>query len=142
LPNGRRIIIVNVRLALPSLVSSLASLGSGIPLDYGYRSRMEQFPRLARLIQESQRRHKTQSVILAGDFNAPAHLPSLDPLRSMIQDVWPRKGVGWGGTMTAILPLSRIDQCWISPDIEIVSAQVRRTRRSDHRPLVVDLIVP
>jgi endonuclease/exonuclease/phosphatase (EEP) superfamily protein YafD len=142
LPRGQRILLVNVRLALPSLVSTLASLASLSRPDYGYRERVEQFPRLAQLIATTQRERGLRSVILAGDFNAPADAASADPLRRALRDVWPVAGTGWGGTMTAPVPLSRIDQCWVSADIEVVSARVIRARESDHRFLVVDLIVP
>jgi endonuclease/exonuclease/phosphatase family metal-dependent hydrolase len=142
LPNGRRIILANVRLAFPSIVVAVASFGSGLASDYGHRERIEQYQRLARLIEEAMRSHSTKSVVLAGDFNVPARLPSLDPLRGMPRDAWLQAGVGWGGTMTAEMPLSRIDQCWVSNDIDVVSARVVRTGQSDHRMLVVDLLVP
>jgi endonuclease/exonuclease/phosphatase (EEP) superfamily protein YafD len=68
-------------------------------------------------------------------------MASLDPLRSLLNDVWPIAGVGWGGTMTADLPLTRIDQCWVTGDIQVVTARVLRPGGSDHRLLLVDLIV-
>ncbi len=142
LPRGQRILVVNVRLALPALVSTLASLASLSRPDYGHRARIDQFPLLAQSIVAVQRERSLHSVILAGDFNAPADAGSADPLRRILRDVWPIAGLGWGGTMTAQVPLSRIDQCWVSPDIEVVSARVVHARESDHRLLVVDLVVP
>jgi len=78
-------------------------------------------------------------VILAGDFNTPAGMASLTPLRLLLRDVWPSAGVGWGATMTAEMPLSRIDQCWVSERLTPVAAHVERRGASDHRLLVVDL---
>jgi hypothetical protein len=46
-----------------------------------------------------------------------------------------------GATMTADFPVSRIDQCWVTPPIRPIRAEVRRGD-SDHRMLVVDLLLP
>jgi len=43
--------------------------------------------------------------------------------------------------MTADLPVSRIDQCWVSPAIRPVAAWVQRGQ-SDDRLLVVDMQLP
>jgi hypothetical protein len=40
------------------------------------------------------------------------------------------------------LPLARIDQCWVSPAVQVVRARVHRGQPSDHRMLVTDLLVP
>jgi hypothetical protein len=54
---------------------------------------------------------------------------------------WPRAGQGWGATMTEWMPVSRIDQCWATPDLRPLAARVVRGP-SDHRALVVDLALP
>jgi endonuclease/exonuclease/phosphatase family metal-dependent hydrolase len=110
-------------------------------LPANHRERLAQFPRLAALIERTLREQRAAFAILAGDFNTSGGMASLAPLRSVVHDVWPMVGVGWGGTMTAELPLSRIDQCWISEGIVPVSAHVERRGTSDHRLLVVDLLV-
>jgi endonuclease/exonuclease/phosphatase (EEP) superfamily protein YafD len=43
--------------------------------------------------------------------------------------------------MTADMPLSRIDQCWVSDGVEVVAAWVRPGKGSDHRMLVIDLLI-
>ena len=97
-----------------------------------------QFTRLRDLIRETLKRAATSSAVLCGDFNSPGGIQSGAPLRSIMRDAWPEGGRGWGATMPSWLPLSRIDQCWVTPDIEVVSAVVRKGD-SDHRRLVVDL---
>jgi endonuclease/exonuclease/phosphatase (EEP) superfamily protein YafD len=141
LPSGHRIVVCNVRLMLPSAVVALAGWDTGFDLEAAYAVRHEQYRRLAALLGKAMRSAGTGSAILAGDFNVPARMPSLDPLRALLADVWPSRGVGWGGTMTAEMPLARIDQCWVSRDIEVVSARVLDVGGSDHRLLVVDLLV-
>jgi len=71
----------------------------------------------------------------------PARMQSLRPLRALLRDVWTVGGLGWGGTMTADLPVARIDQCWVSHDVEVVSARVLNPGGSDHRLLLVDLLI-
>jgi endonuclease/exonuclease/phosphatase (EEP) superfamily protein YafD len=141
LPGARRVVLANVRLVLPSVVQAVASLRWPTDLASGHRGRARQFVELADLLEATLRQQRTRSLILAGDFNTPGGLPSLFPLTRVASDVWPRRGLGWGGTMTAELPVSRIDQCWVSADIEPVAARVQRGEGSDHRLLVVDLIV-
>jgi endonuclease/exonuclease/phosphatase family metal-dependent hydrolase len=69
-------------------------------------------------------------------------MPSLGPIRQRFQDCWLRAGRGWGGTATAELPLARIDHCWVSRNIGVASASTLRTPVSDHRLLIVDLVLP
>jgi endonuclease/exonuclease/phosphatase (EEP) superfamily protein YafD len=141
LPGDRRVVVVDVRLTLPGIALSMASPSEWHRLPANHRERLAQFPRLSALIERTLREQRAAFAILAGDFNIPGGMASLAPLRSVVHDVWPVVGIGWGGTMTAELPLSRIDQCWISEGIVPVSAHVERRGASDHRLLVVDLLV-
>lgn len=141
LPGNRRLILVNVRLMLPAIVVA-AGAGDLRSLPAAHRDRVGQFVALAALIRDTMIAAGTRSVILAGDFNCPGDARSLDPLRAILRDVWTEAGRGWGGTMTARLPLSRIDHVWVSPDIHVVSARVQPRASSDHRALAVELLVP
>jgi endonuclease/exonuclease/phosphatase (EEP) superfamily protein YafD len=141
LPGGRRVVVVNVRLTLPGTAETIASPSDWRAMPESHRQRIAQFPRLAALIKRTLREQQAVGVILAGDFNTPGGMASLAPLLSVAHDVWPLAGCGWGATMTAEMPLSRIDQCWVSDGIEAVSAHVERRSVSDHRLLVVDLRV-
>jgi endonuclease/exonuclease/phosphatase (EEP) superfamily protein YafD len=142
LPGGRRVVVVDARLTLPGIAISMASPSEWRNLPVSHRERLAQFPRLAALIERTMREEHAVAGILAGDFNTPGGMASLAPLRSVVRDVWPLAGVGWGATMTAEMPLSRIDQCWISEGIVPVAAHVERRGASDHRLLVVDLFLP
>jgi hypothetical protein len=138
---GRPLIAVCVRLVLPGLVRKVASPGDSVDLEGEHARRVAQFSHLAELLAALRRDHPDAALLLAGDFNAPAGLPSARPLQQLLRDVWPEAGLGWGGTMTEDMPLARIDQAWISPEIEAVAARVVRRPESDHRALVVDLVV-
>ena len=134
------ILLANVRLVLPSIVTWAAGGFDGNPRQ-GYEVRTSQYQLLAALLEETRISQGLDTLILAGDFNAPARMPSLDPLRSFLKDAWTLGGRGYGATATSELPLARIDHCWVSDDVTVASAEVRRMPVSDHRLLVVDLVL-
>jgi len=138
---SRRLLLVNVRLVLPALVTTAAT-GEWRALGPAHEERVAQFRRLVGLIERTMREQQTRSVVLAGDFNSPGGTRALDPLRKLLRDAWVERGRGWGGTMTAALPLARIDQVWVSPDIEVLDAAVEPRASSDHRAVRVDIRVP
>ena len=135
---GRRIVVINARLMLPAPVVAAAEMARPAGLAKAHGDRLAQFHELVRLLKDTLQREETRSAVVCGDFNTPGDARSLDPLRGLLIDVWPRAGIGWGATMTAWLPVSRIDQCWVSADLEPIEARVLRGA-SDHRFLVVDL---
>lgn len=135
---GREVLLVNVRLMLPSLV--LVPLGrDGEALRGDNRLRVAQFPALAALIRETLDREGIEDAILAGDFNTGSWARSLAPLRAELRDAWDEGGRGWGRTMTAQFPVARIDQCWISEGLECVAARAHREAVSDHRAVLYEL---
>jgi len=140
LPGGGAAVVANVRLVLPSIVTWVASGFDGSPRA-GYEARAAQFPALAALVREAMAETGAAEALVAGDFNAPARMASLEPLRAFLADAWTRGGRGWGGTATADLPVARIDQCWVSAGLIVASARVLRRPDSDHRLLLVDLRV-
>ncbi len=132
LPDGASFLLVNVRLMLPSF--GLNPFSEHFREQHGLRVR--QYERLAALIGNTAK----QPVLLAGDFNVSATARSLGPIRENLDDVWKSSGRGWGRTITASFPVSRIDQCWVS-GFEPMSARVYDPPFSDHRILVVDLLM-
>ena len=134
---SRRVLIANVRLMLPSVIIQLLDPFGENPVE-NYRARTGQYERLARLVRQTAAHVRADSVIVAGDFNAPADLPSLEPIGSFLTDGWLAAGRGWGPTVPALLPLSRVDQVWVSDGIALRSVGVRRLAGSDHRAVIVD----
>lgn len=132
------LLVATARLMHPSVVTQMLDpLGESPARNHARR--VQQYPRLMALLQETAQRETLTSWIVAGDFNTPASARSLDPLRAILHDAWTESGVGWGGTAPEFLPLARIDQAWLSSDLHAVEAQVLRRGASDHRLLVVDL---
>ena len=88
--HGKRVLIANVRLMLPSGVIQLVDPLGENPFE-NYRARIGQYDRLARLVRTMAQKAKVHRIIIAGDFNIPADQPSLSPLRGFLQDVcYPR----------------------------------------------------
>ena len=136
---GETVIVVNVRLMLPSLVLNPLSAENRRRLREGHAARLAQYPALAKLIAKARGETPTAQVVLAGDFNTQGGAASLAPLRGALRDVWGESGRGWGGTMTQSFPVARIDQCWVTAGVEAVQARVEDGAPSDHEILVVDL---
>lgn len=142
LPDQESILLVNVRLMLPSLVLNPLSNEARRTLAEDHRKRLAQYWELVKLISEARMQSGASHVILAGDFNTPGRMYSLSPLERLpLADVWPESGRNWGATMTAQFPVSRIDQCWVSPRLLPTKSEVILGEPSDHRALMVDLLV-
>jgi endonuclease/exonuclease/phosphatase (EEP) superfamily protein YafD len=141
-PGGRRLLVANARLVLPEVVLTAVAPSDPHDLVEGHRRRVAQYENLRALLARTQASEGVSAVVLCGDFNTPATAASVAPLRRVYRDVWKVGGTGWGGTMGEDLPLSRIDQCWVSSAVEVVRARVHRGQPSDHRMLVADLLIP
>jgi endonuclease/exonuclease/phosphatase (EEP) superfamily protein YafD len=83
----------------------------------------------------------TTPIIVGGDFNAPAGDAIFRTFRGRLSDSFRQGGRGWGNTFSNNHPLFRIDQIWISPEWQAVSVVARKTKHSDHRMVVADLIL-
>lgn len=135
---GKKILIANVRMMLPSVVIQLVNPFGESPTE-NYRARVEQYQKLATLLERTAATVDADAILLAGDFNVPARMPSLDPLRAILDDAWLTAGEGWGATVPEFLPLTRIDQLWLSPEIQPTALRVVRIEGSDHRAVIADL---
>jgi endonuclease/exonuclease/phosphatase family metal-dependent hydrolase len=82
----------------------------------------------------------SQPTIAFGDMNAKPDAPELQPLLHRLRDTWP-SGSGPGFTYPADVPAQRIDYVLVSRHFRVRSAAVPVTEASDHRPVVVDLVI-
>ncbi|HEX2168397.1 MAG TPA: endonuclease/exonuclease/phosphatase family protein [Longimicrobiales bacterium] len=81
-------------------------------------------------------------VILMGDLNAQPDAPELQPLFGLLRDAWrDGGGDGAGYTYPGESPVRRIDYVMTSGHFEVRSAMVPVTTASDHRPVVVELVM-
>jgi endonuclease/exonuclease/phosphatase (EEP) superfamily protein YafD len=80
-------------------------------------------------------------VIVGGDFNVPQGDGVFSLLRPGLRDTFRAEGRGLGNTIPQEFPLVRIDQIWVSGDFEILQSFCRRSKISDHRPVITDVRV-
>jgi len=76
---------------------------------------------------------EAEKCILMGDFNVEPNDPILDPLRNIFKDaadLLPDAGL----TFPSDAPYKKIDYIMVTPDVEILEAEVPNTVASDHRP--------
>ncbi|MGD8238287.1 MAG: endonuclease/exonuclease/phosphatase family protein [Armatimonadota bacterium] len=83
-----------------------------------------------------------QPSIVGGDFNTPGGDGLLRPLRAHLRDAFREAGIGWPNTMVNETPISRIDQVWLSPELEATTLRVLPTQNSDHRMVVCEVALP
>jgi hypothetical protein len=81
------------------------------------------------------------SLILGGDFNAPAGDPVFDSLPRELSDAFREAGVGWGNTILNDWPVHRIDQIWAGSRLRALTVHAKATRHSDHRMVVAEFVV-
>jgi len=81
-------------------------------------------------------------AIVGGDFNAPAGDGAIRQLAAHYLDSYPQAGHGLGNTFPNKFPVHRIDQVWLSPDLQATRQGTVRTRHSDHRMVIVDFLMP
>jgi endonuclease/exonuclease/phosphatase (EEP) superfamily protein YafD len=82
---------------------------------------------------------KRAPLIVGGDFNAPAGDAVPGMLAPRLRDSFTEAGLGWGATGLNDLPVTRIDQVWISRHFWARAVIAARTVHSDHRMVVCDL---
>lgn len=84
-----------------------------------------------------------EPVVLLGDLNATPGAPELAPLTGPggLVDAWAVGGAGDGATFPSDAPRMRIDHVLVTPELTVTAASVVASAASDHRPLVVDLLV-
>ena len=79
-------------------------------------------------------------TILFGDLNATPDAAELRPLLERLRDSWPTAS-GEGLTYPADAARKRIDYVLTSRHFEVRGAEVPNTLASDHRPVVVELVL-
>ncbi len=94
-------------------------------------------------IEEMVRQYRDLPVILAGDFNDVPDSRVWRRLAETFDDAWSLAGDGDGFTIPADNPQRRIHYIWLSKYGGLVArrAWVPDTDASDHRPVVVELVI-
>ena len=81
-------------------------------------------------------------TLVAGDFNSTRDSALHVGLRRVLTDTWERGGLGLGGTVHLMdaFPL-RVDYVYATDELAVQHAEVRPQGCSDHRAVVVDLVL-
>lgn len=133
LPGDQIMVLINVRLMLPSLVLNPWTRDGFELLATANHERTKQFQNLAKLVRELEV-STTAPLVLGGDFNTRGGSKLLSPLKSAgLRDLWQGSGRGWGRTMTRDFPVARIDQLWGSRGVQAVELWSECGPISDHR---------
>lgn len=82
----------------------------------------------------------TTPTLLFGDMNAGPSAPELQPLFERLHDSWPASPDA-GLTYPSTVPVKRIDYVLGSKHFRVQAARVPDSPASDHRPVVVDVVV-
>jgi vancomycin resistance protein VanJ len=81
-----------------------------------------------------------RACLVGGDFNAPAGDTLFRVMRGTFQDTFREAGRGWGNTALNEFPCFRVDQIWVNERWRTVTTRAVKTRHSDHRMVVCDLV--
>lgn len=130
--------VISVHLFSPVLDSQLWSGDSWRRQAANRRARRGQADELGRLVAALP---QGESVIVGGDFNAPAGDAIYRPLKPRLHEAFAEGGIGWGNTAFNDLPLERPDEVWVSDQLRAAAVVARKTKRSDHRMVVCDLVL-
>ena len=81
-------------------------------------------------------------TVVSGDFNSTRDAALHTALRRYMVDVWEKAGRGFGGASRYLewIPL-RIDYIYVTEELAVVESRVPAVDCSDHRPVVVDLVL-
>lgn len=77
-------------------------------------------------------------VIVAGDFNMPGNYAGLKAATRLLTDSFLVAGRGWGKTVPAAVPMSRIDMIYLSRELRPLHCSAPGTFYGDHRPVAVE----
>ncbi len=136
LPSGQALEVISLRLTPPVVRLDLWSPDCWREQTANRKARRQQMREVAAYLATVP---PEVPVVVGGDFNAPAGDGIYWELPPRLRDTFAEAGSGWGNTGLNDLPVSRVDQVWISRPLQTRAAVARRTRHSDHRLVICDL---
>ena len=101
-----------------------------------FLSRQEPLERLTHFVESLPDR----AIVVMGDFNTPPDSLFFDPLRRHFDNAFEAAGNGFYGTWPVPVPLLAIDHIWIGNGLETARCELCWTWRSDHRPVVAEVV--
>jgi endonuclease/exonuclease/phosphatase (EEP) superfamily protein YafD len=137
LPDGPELEVVSLRLEAPIVRIDLWSPQCWREQTANRQRRRKQLEAILSAVSMT-KGHRP--LIIGGDFNAPPR-DAIFQLLSPLHDAFAQAGRGWGNTIINPAPFLRIDQVWLSPQLQAVDVYSRRTEHSDHRMVVCDIAI-
>lgn len=137
LPDGPELEVVSLRLEAPMVRIDLWSPECWREQTANRRRRRKQLETVLSAVSTT---NNHRPLIVGGDFNAPPG-DAIFQLLSPLHDAFSEAGRGWGNTIINAAPFLRIDQIWLSPQLQAVDVYSRKTEHSDHRMVVCDVAI-
>jgi vancomycin resistance protein VanJ len=82
---------------------------------------------------------RADSLVIAGDFNAPQDDKVYSYLPKTLRDAFKGTGRGLGNTILNDIPVLRIDQIWVSHDFLARQTFALKSKVADHRLVITDV---
>ncbi|NIO74873.1 MAG: hypothetical protein GTN69_03040 [Armatimonadetes bacterium] len=108
--------------------------------DHSSRRRVHR-EQMQKIAQELVSIPETIPLIVGGDFNTPSGDAIFRLLQPRLSDTFREGGKGWGNTVVNDMPVARIDQVWTSDHFRAARVVAEKTRYSDHRMVICDLLL-
>jgi len=137
LPQGR-LKVLNVHFLASFSASALRASGHDVTGTIGGTELARELERDALL---QWWRETTGPRVAAGDYNTPPNAALYRDLAAVATDAFGARGRGWGWTYRRDYPMLRIDYVFCGEEVRPVTAFSRDGGVSDHRMVVVDLVV-
>ncbi len=130
-----------LRVAITAPSGELTVLTTHLDASGDDRYRRQEAAIIARLVDDERRAGRT--VFAGGDFNSTPESAVQVGLRAAgLRDAWTGCALGDGFTFPDDIPVKRIDYLFLTGSVRCAAARVVETRVSDHRPLLVELVIP
>ncbi|MDB4893430.1 MAG: hypothetical protein JWL61_5285 [Gemmatimonadetes bacterium] len=130
-----------LRVIVQSPFGRMAVINTHLDATATDRWRRQEADSIVSLVTQTRR---TEGLVLAGgDFNStPESAVQVAVRKSGLRDSWSECNGGQGFTFPDDNPVKRIDYLFLTGDVRCTSAQVINTRVSDHRPVLIEVVIP
>jgi len=140
-PDGREIEVVNVHLATAATNLKFWQRSTWQQYSENRQIRRQELSVTLQLLAQTSP-FPERPTLLGGDFNSPATDPVHYLLSGEFKDSFATAGTGWGNTFQRRVPVLRLDCIYATRQFTPVRCRAVTTRKTDHRMVISDLILP
>ena len=101
----------------------------------------ERRDQLVYLLEELKKQSSNKPIIFGGDFNSSYQSNLYEVIPEKFTNAFDEAGKGVGNTFTNYFPVIRIDHIYPSNHFSIIDSRSVKTKNSDHRMVICDLII-